>query len=419
MSNQKVSIIKNNIALFSQPKKDPKYFVSVTSQQGNVFPLADPRITRLALALMDMQAGLGGAASHWGGPSAFAEICSAVFGIVFHLADLEDSKWYDMFHIINDAGHCENGIYALKANYGLGGFNFQSLKGFRSIDSRLTGHGEAHLFPEGVYLSNGPLGSTVAQAQGICMADKIENRHRKTIVLMSDGACMEGEAKEALTSIAGFTQKGRMNPFIAIVSDNNTKLSGRIDEDSFSMDPFFHSVEALGWEIIDLSKAHDLKSCVNVLEKVLTRPIENFLKPVFIRAKTIKGYGIKQTEKASHGGHGFPIKTPEILPDFLEEIYGGKDIPDEFIQWCNELKEEASMKKQVHSFSKDSSVIQKSGTHQGVSFSNIKKIKVQEGVSKALIQAKEKGLPIVSVSSDLQGSTGVLPFRKKISGKFF
>ena len=34
-------------------------------------------------------------------------------------------------------------------------------------------------------------------------------------------------------------------------------------------------------------------------------------------------------------------------------------------------------------------------------------------MSKALVEQKEKGLPLVSISSDLYGSTGLAPFRKK------
>ena len=416
MFDHKVKVFKNKKTLFPQTAKDPKYFVSIKSKKGTSFQLADPRIARVALALMDMEAALGGAASHWGGPSAFAEICSALYGISFHLAKLQGVQWYDLFHIINDAGHCENGIYALKANYGMGDFSFKTLKGFRSINSHLTGHGEANLFPEGVYLSNGPLGSTVAQAQGLCMADKIESLNRKTIVLMSDGASMEGEVKEALASVAGFTQKQEMNPFIVIVSDNNTKLSGRIDEDSFSMDSFFRSVKTLGWETMELLNAHDLKSCVDTFEDLLIRPIENFSKPVFVRAKTVKGYGVKATEQASHGGHGFPLKDPKALSAFLEEIYGDQQIPNEFIEWCKELENKRLKKISINKTSiekQESNVTQKKRGNIGSVISSEKRIKVQEGISKALIQAREKYLPIISISADLQGSTGVLPFRKK------
>ncbi len=389
---------KRKSLLFSQTKDKPKYSVSVESKKGDKWELADPRITRVALSLMDMQAGLGGAASHWGGPSAFAELVSALYAVVFQLANKEKRPWYDLFHLINDAGHCENGLYAIKANYGLGGLGFEDLKGFRSINSVLTGHGEAHLFPEGVYLSNGPLASTLAQAQGLCMADSLAGLKRSTVVLMSDGACMEGEAKEAFNSIPGFFEKDKMNPFVVIVSDNNTKLTGRIDKDSFSLNPFFKSLGTLGWEYKGLKSGHDLKSCLDTIEEVLTSPFSSLKKrPVFIHARTIKGYGAKATELADHGGHGFPLKNTEKLLDFLEEVYGGKNIPDEFIKWAKELEEQNQKKEAEKKLS-----------------SGIKKIKVQAGIGQAMIDCREKkGLPVVSVSADLQGSTGVMPFRKK------
>lgn len=409
-----MSNFKRKVLLFPQGKNPPRYFVRIKSRRGVELKLADPRITRVALALMDMQAVLGGAASHWGGPSAFAEVVSALYALVFHYANQENRPWYDLFHLINDAGHSENGLYALKANYNMGGLDFSDLKGFRSIQSPLTGHGEAHLFPEGVYLSNGPLGSTLAQAQGLSMADKLMGLKRSTIVLMSDGACMEGEAKEAFSSIPGFFQK--MNPFVVIVSDNNTKLSGRIDKDSFSLNPFFKSLELLGWEYREIKAGHSLKFCVDTLEDVLLS-LRN-KRPVFVRVKTVKGYGVKETEEAEHGGHGFPLKSADRLLEFLEEVYGGGDIPDEFIKWAKELKSPSLPENKL------SSVVSSKGDRLSGdppllkpfvrSCLDQKKIKAQEGISRALIHCREeRGFPVISISSDLQGSTGTLSFRKK------
>ncbi len=421
LENIKVKNFERKDQLFPQTKTAPKYSVGVKSTKGLELKLADPRVNRVALALMDMQAVMGGAASHWGGPSAFAEIVSALYAWVFHLANRVNRPWYELFHLINDAGHCENGLYAVRANYGMG-ISFSDLKGFRSIHSPLTGHGEAHLFPEGVYLSNGPLGSTLAQAQGLCMADSLTGLKRSTLVLMSDGACMEGEAKEAFNSIPGFFKKNKMNPFIVIVSDNNTKLSGRIDKDSFSLSPFFDSLPVLGWEYRELPSANDLQSCVDVLEEILNLPFSSLKeKPIVIRAKTVKGYGVKKTRLADHGGHGFPLKDVEQLPEFLEEIYAGKDIPDEFMKWMRELSEPHLLPE--NSLSRVSPLCDGGGVEtasgkgesqtQSFSFTG-KRVKVQEGIGRALIYCcEEKKWPVVSVSADLQGSTGVLAFRKK------
>jgi len=184
--------------LAATPRRAPTYSVRVRNTAGQEVTLADPRATRALVALMNIHAVQGGAACHWGGPAAFAEINAAIHGILFAT---QSREWHEAFNYVNDAGHTENGLYALRANYGFDGMTFEDLKGFRSLTSKLTGHGESHLNPEGVLLSNGPLSSAVGQAQGLAMADRVAGRDRATILVMSDGASMEGEAKEAFAAI--------------------------------------------------------------------------------------------------------------------------------------------------------------------------------------------------------------------------
>lgn len=381
--------------LSPQPTASPQFPISLKLKTGEELALVDPKATRALLACMDMEAVLGGAASHWGGPAAFAEIMSSLYGLVFLQANQNKKKWHEMFHLINDAGHCENGIYALKANYQMAGLNLESLKKFRSIESHLTGHGEAHLFPESVYLSNGPLGSTLAQAQGLSMADKLSQKNRICVVTLSDGACMEGEAKEAFAAIPGFASKNQLNPFLLIISDNNVKLSGRIDEDSFSLDGSLQGLANLGWDLKTVSEGNNLESVFFGLKEAMDLAWQQPKKPVVLRVKTIKGFGVKSSMDSSSGGHGFPLKNPEELHAFVEEIYAGQTIPTPILNWCEEIK---SKKKATTN-------------------SNFKKTQV--GVDKALIEKKQEGLPIVSISSDLFGSTGVAGFRKQFAASSF
>jgi len=65
------------------PAGPPKYSVTVKSATGQEIVLADPRATRTLVALMDVHAVVGGAACHWGGPAAFAEINAAIHGLLF------------------------------------------------------------------------------------------------------------------------------------------------------------------------------------------------------------------------------------------------------------------------------------------------------------------------------------------------
>lgn len=383
--------IKTKLA--GNPQREPSFKTSVQLKSGEQINVVDPKATRALVSLMDMNAVLGGAACHYGGPAAFAELMSALHGLVFYNSKKANKEWFELYHLVNDAGHCENGLYALKANYGMADLTLNSLKKFRSIESGLTGHGEVHCFPEGVFVSNGPLGSALPQTQGLAMGEAISGKNRVTITAISDGACMEGEAKEALAAIPGLAQTGKMGPYVLIISDNNTKLSGRIDEESFSMIPSFNSLKDLGWDVINLEQGNDLQKCMVSIEDAIERAQKNPKTPVVIHAKTVKGIGTKKTIDSSSGGHGFPLKSPSELPAFLKEIYDGAAYPQEFDSWIEELnKDEAEIKAKA---------VKDSGE------------KIQVGISSAMVRARKAGLPVLSVTSDLPGSTGVAGFRKE------
>ena len=349
---------------------------------------------------MDMNALHGGAASHYGGPAAFAELMSAAHALMFYYARKAGVAWNEAFHFVNDAGHCENGLYALKANYEMAGVTTNALKKFRSIESALTGHGEAHLFPEGVLISNGPLGSSLPQAQGLAMADALAGKKRVTICALSDGAAMEGEAKEALAAIPGLARSGKVAPFVLIISDNRTKLSGRIEQDAFSMEPTFQALEILGWKTFRLEDGHHLQACVATIEEAIQHASQDPTAPIAIHARTIKGKGSKKAEASASGAHGFPLKVAGELPAFLSEIYeGGGAVPNEFMAWAAELAASEEKRAAVKQAAPAKVASQPSE-------------KVQAGVASAMISRRKAGLPVISVSADLQGSTGVADFHK-------
>ncbi len=391
--------------LASAPTQAPKYAVTVQNLAGQQVVLADPRATRALVALMNVHAVNGGAACHWGGPAAFAEIMAAIHGILFAV---KDRPWYEAYHFANDAGHAENGVYALRANYGFDGLTFESLRGFRSIKSKLTGHGESHLNPQGVYLSNGPLGSALPQAQGLAMADRTAGKDRTTIVVVSDGASMEGEAKEAFAAIPGLAAKGKVNPLVMVISDNDTKLSGRISKDSFSMAPSFAALSALGWKVIPVSNGHDLTAVYQGMEQAIQSARANPQQPVCLLVKTVKGYGVKSTVESSSGGHGFPLNNGEKIVEFVSEIYGGQ-VPADLAAWAAQLRSEWEAKEAA----------KKAAPAPTASVAPaVKKDKVQTGLAKGAVKAAQAGYPVFSVSSDVQGSTGISLFQKSFPDRF-
>lgn len=388
MAGAQINPLKVPQRLAQTPKNSPLYSTEIKDSKGNTVTLAEPKATRALVALMDQHAVIGGAAAHWGGPAAFAEMMSALHGIMF-----KEENWFDRFNFINDAGHAENGIYALRALYGYDNLKLEDLRGFRSIESKLTGHGEAHLNPEGVLISNGPLGSGLPQAQGLSIADKVLGKSRVTICALSDGGAMEGEAREAMAAIPGLAQKGKTNPFVLMISDNNTKLSGRIEADSFSMGPSFEALSALGWDVRVVEQGHDLEKVYQSLETTIEDAQANAKKPIAIIFKTIKGYGVKKTAESASGGHGYPLKPyDDGLVGFIEEIWDGNS-PEEFTNWAKEIltQRPAATQKETPAVTVE---------------------KVQPGFARACDRAMKEGLPLFSVAADLQGSTGIAPFHK-------
>jgi transketolase len=384
------------------PTQGPKYPVKVKNAAGQEVTLADPTMTRALVALMDTHAVIGGAACHWGGPAALAETMAAIHGIMFAA---KGKPWHEAYNFVNDAGHTENGVYALRAQYGFDGMTFEDLKKFRGIQSKLTGHGESHLNPQGVFISNGPLGSGLPVAQGLALGDQLAKRDRLTFCVISDGACMEGEAKESLAAIPGLASRKELNPFVLVVSDNDTKLSGRISKDSFTMEPSFAALAPLGWNVRHVQEGQDLQKVYLAVEQAVAEAKGDPRRPVCLWVKTVKGFGVKETELSSSGGHGFPLKDGEKIVEFVNEITGGKT-PTDLAAWAQALRKGWEDK-------------QAAKKNAPAASPAVKKEKVQAGFARAMTTAAQEGLPVVSVSADLPGSTGVAAFQKAVPGRSF
>ncbi|MBF0300921.1 MAG: transketolase, partial [Oligoflexia bacterium] len=338
---------------------------------------------------------------------------SSIHGIMFNYkvnnkADRSiNREWYEKFNFVNDAGHTENGIYALRANLGYNEMTFESLKEFRSIRSPLTGHAEARLNPQGVLMSNGPLGSGLPQAQGLSIADKIIGNDRITFCVISDAGLMEGEAKESLAVIPGLAKKNRLNPFVMVISFNNKKLSGIIDNDAYSIVPTLDSLKTLGWKLLYIEDGHNLQETYLQIEKAVElSKKKGGLLPVAIIAKTIKGYGTKKTAADITGAHAFPLKRGDKnLVEFVEEILvnsGGLSSYPELKKMVEDVLAEGA-----------SVVTPPLTTYFTSSF-----VKLQKGISSAIIKAAEESLPVYSVCADLQNSTGMKEFHQKFPNNF-
>src|SRR6185295_13948059 len=91
------------------------------------------------------------------------------------------------------------------------------------------------------------------------------------------------------------------------------------------------------------------------------------------------------------------------------EIYGGQP-PEEFLSWAQALRLDWEQKETAKKA--------KAAAGQAPGATAVKKDKVQTGLAKAVIRAAQEGLPVYSISSDVQGSTGISLFQKSLPDRY-
>ena len=172
------------------------------------------------------------------------------------------------------------------------------------------------------------------------------------------------------------------------------------------MEPSFAAMAPLGWNVRHVQEGQDLQKVYLAIEQAVAEAKGDPRRPVCLWVKTIKGFGVKETEASSSGGHGFPLKDGEKIVEFVNEITGGKT-PADLAAWAQSLRRAWE----------DKQAAQKNAPASAAPAA--KKEKVQAGFARAMTRAAQEGLPVVSISADLPGSTGVAAFQKAVPGRSF
>jgi transketolase len=100
------------------------------------------------------------------------------------------------------------------------------------------------------------------------------------------------------------------------------------------------------------------------------------------------------------------LKDGEKIVEFVNEITGGKT-PADLAAWAQSLRKTWEEKQAAKKNAARSDA------------PAVKKEKVQAGFSRAMTKAAQEGLPVISISADLPGSTGVAAFQKAVPGRSF
>ncbi len=249
--------------------------------------------------------------------------------------DPSDPTWLGRDRFVLSCGHSSltQYIQLYLSGYGL---ELEDLKQLRRWGSQTPGHPEVHHTP-GVEITTGPLGSGMASAVGMAMAQR---RQRGLLdpdaergespfdhhvwVVASDGDLMEGVSSEA-SSLAGHQELGNLT----VIYDAN-QISIEDDTDiSFSED-VGKRYEAYGWDVVDVDwrrggdgdgYVEDVDALLAALEESRTSP-----RPTIVVLHTIIAWPAptKRNTGAAHGsalGADEVAQTKELLGFDPEESF--------------------------------------------------------------------------------------------------
>ncbi len=240
---------------------------------------------------------------HSAGSLGLVEILLALyFKVLKH--DPKKPQWPDRDRFVISNGHTCPGLYAVMARAGY--FPQEELFTLRNFGSRLQGHPHRESLP-GLETTSGPLGSGLAQACGMSLVSKLDNKKYDVFCLMSDGEFQEGNTWEAIM----FAGKYHLNNLTAIIDRNNIQIDG-FTETVMPLEPLKQKLEAFNWHVLEVD-GHNIEAIVNVCNEA--RSI--FEKPVMIIAHTIPGKGVEFME-FNYNWHGAPPNAAEAVEALRE-----------------------------------------------------------------------------------------------------
>ena len=214
---------------------------------------------------------------HMGGSLSIADIMAALF---FHFLDPEGNKG-PRDHFILSKGHTVHAFHACLAE--LGEVEVSEFSRLGRIGTRLAGH--PSLKTPLVEFATGSLGHGLSVGIGIALAEKLDAKRSRTVVLMGDGELQEGSVWEAALCAPRFS----LENLLAIVDRNGLQAGGAVDH-ILPLDPLQEKWQSFGWntQVID---GHDMGAILQALDEF---PAEQG--PTVIIANTVKGKGVPALE---------------------------------------------------------------------------------------------------------------------------
>lgn len=236
---------------------------------------------------MLVEAGSG----HSAGPLDMADVfASLYFNVMEH--NPEDPKWEGRDRLILSCGHISPVLYATMAEAGY--FPKEELMTLRKLGTRLQGHPHNLSLP-GIENTSGPLSQGSSQAVGQALGLKMDHKHNRIYLIMSDGEQQEGQTWEAVM----FAGKNKLNNITAIMDRNNIQIDGYTEE-IMPLEDLSNKYSAFGWHVLECD-GHNPQAIISACMEAKAI----YEKPTIIIAHTIAGKGVDFME-GDYKWHGNP-----------------------------------------------------------------------------------------------------------------
>ncbi|BAM81493.1 transketolase [Cyanidioschyzon merolae strain 10D] len=255
----------------------------------------------------------------------------------------KNPNWVNRDRFVLSCGHGSMLQYALLYLYGYDQPTMDDIKTFCEFGSCATSHPENFLLP-GVEVTTGPLGSGVAQAVGLAIAEahlgamfntpeeKLIDHY--TYFIMSDGCMQEGVAAEA-ASLAGHLGLGKL---IGFFDDNKITYDGPTDL-AFSED-VVSRFKSYNWQVISIA---DGNTDIDNISKAIEEAQKDLTRPSLIIVPTTIGFGSpKHANKRT--AHGEPFGSDEVKAtrENLGWKYAPFEVPEEVLKHCRRKIQEGA-----------------------------------------------------------------------------
>ncbi len=270
-----------------------------------------------AIRALSMDAVEAANSGHPGMPMGMADVATVLFSDYMKF-DPTLPSWADRDRFVLSAGHGSMLIYSLLHLTGYARPTIEDIASFRQLHSPCAGHPE-NFELAGVEATTGPLGSGLATAVGMAIAERHLNAQfgddlvdHRTWVIAGDGCLMEGINHEAI-GLAGHLNLGRL---IVLWDDNKITIDGAVDLSS--SEDVLARYAATGWHVVSCD-GHDVADVRRALAEAVADS-----RPSIVACATKIGYGAPNKAGTS-GVHGSALGASEVAA--ARDYLGWADAP--------------------------------------------------------------------------------------------